>query len=956
MADGVGVGRVPVFVSHAGPDTGWAEWVAWQLRAAGHRVELDAWDWQAGESFVARMRSALQVRGVVMVALFSEAYFEPGRFSMAEWDAARAAAQAGEFRIVPVRVEAVTPPIFDSALIFVDVFGVDPATARARVLAGVRGKGAPAVEPVFPDAAGAAGGGAAASSGPRLPGVLPGVWRVPPRNPAFTGRDRMLADLRAGLSGGGRVALQALEGMGGVGKTSLAIEYAHRFAGDFGAVWWVDAENPSLVPEQLRELAVAARLVDAGGDVRAGADAARAWLRREQGWLLVFDNAEDPRPLAPLLPDGPGQVLVTSRDGRWAQTVAGVESVDVFARAESVALLATHVPSIAAGDADRIAAGLGDLPLAVAQASGVMAETGMSPGEYLQELDRQAAALLAEGTPPGYPRPLAASVRVTGEKVAAEDPAGSQLATLVAFLAPEPVPVAWFATAAAAGVLDEPLASTAVSPLALRRTLGRLTRYGLLRLSTGGDPVLHRLTAAILRDTLTDTDRADTRRRAEALAIAADPGDGADPSTWPAWADLLPHLLGLNPAHSENYQLRDLANDAAWALLSRGDYRAALDLSRTLYQGWGEALGPDHRHTLWVVNTLAACHRLNGDYSTARELDEDSLERERRLKGEDHPHTLTSASNLASDLRQLGDVAAARELDEDTLARRRRVLGEDHPDTLNSAIGVAVDLRALGEVAAARDLNEDTLTRSRRVLGEDHPYTLNSAANLAYDLRTLGEVAAARELSEDTLTRQRRVLGQDHPDTLNSANTFAFILKGLGGVAAARDLYEDTLTRQRRVLGEDHPDTLNSASNLASCLRALGEVAAAQELDEDTLARRRRVLGQEHPDTLSSANNLAIDLTASGEHQAAREVDEDTLVRRRRVLGEDHPDTLGSASNLAVDLRELGEYEAARELDEDTLARRRRVLGEDHPDTLTSVENLAADVRQLDEQTDQESR
>jgi hypothetical protein len=868
MADGVGVERVPVFVSHAGPDTGWAEWVAWQLRAAGHVVELDAWDWQAGESFVARMRSALQVRGVVMVALFSEAYFEPGRFSTAEWDAARAAAQAGEFRIVPVRVEAVTPPIFDSALIFVDVFGMDPATARARLLAGVRGKGAPAVEPVFPDAAGAAGaagGGVTPSGGPRLPGVLPGVWRVPPRNPAFTGRDRMLAGLRAGLSGGGRVALQALAGMGGVGKTSLAIEYAHRFAGDFGAVWWVDAENPSLVPEQLRELAVAARLVDAGSDVHAGAEAARAWLRREQGWLLVFDNAEDPRPLAPLLPDGPGQVLVTSRDGRWAQTVTGIESVDVFARAESVALLATHVPSIAAGDADRIAAGLGDLPLAVAQASGVMAETGMSPGEYLRELDRQAAALLAEGTPPGYPRPLAASVRVTAEKVAAEDPAGSQLATLVAFLAPEPVPVAWFATAAAAGVLGEPLASTAVSPLALRRTLGRLTRYGLLRLSSAGDPVLHRLTAAILRDTLTDTDRADARHRAEALLIAANPGDAIDPSTWPAWADLLPHLPALDPAQSENDQLRALANGAAWALVTRGDYGPALDLSRDLYQAWRDALGPDHRQTLWMANTLAVCHRRTQDYVTARELDEDSLERERRLKGEDHPHTLTSASNLAGDLRGLGEVDAARELDEDTLARRRRVLGEDHPDTLASASNLAIDLTNMGEHEAARELDEDTLARRRRVLGEDHPDTLRSAGNLAADLFELGEVAAARALDEDTLVRLRRVLGEDHPDTLASANNLAADLRTVGDVAAARELDEDTLVRLRRVLGEDHPDTLRSASNLAADMRALGEVAAARELDEDTLARRRRVLGEDHPETLTSAENLAADLRERAE-------------------------------------------------------------------------------------------
>jgi hypothetical protein len=117
----------------------------------------------------------------------------------------------------------------------------------------------------------------------------------------------MLTDLRAALSADGRVALQALEGMGGVGKTSLAIELAHRFAADFEAVWWIDAENPALVEEQYRELALAARVVDADVDVATGASAARTWLRRERGWLVVFDNAEDPEPVLPLRPRDPAR-------------------------------------------------------------------------------------------------------------------------------------------------------------------------------------------------------------------------------------------------------------------------------------------------------------------------------------------------------------------------------------------------------------------------------------------------------------------------------------------------------------------------------------------------------------------------------------------------------------------------------------------------------------------------
>jgi hypothetical protein len=821
MADGVGAERVPVFVSHAGPDVGWAEWVAWQLERAGHRVELAVWDWSAGEDFVARMRAAMDVPDVVLVALLSRAYFDPSRFSAAEWNAARAAVQADGFRVVPVRVEDVSVPVLERSLIRADLFGLDPAAARARLLAAVRGAARPEAEPAYPGAV-ATATDAGAGTGPRLPGVLPLVWRVPPRNAAFTGRDRMLADVRAGLSGGGRLALQALEGMGGVGKTSLAIEYAHRFAGDFEAVWWVDAENPGLIEEQYRELAVAARVADADVAVQAGAAAGRAWLRRESGWLVVFDNAEDPAPVLPMLPEGAGQVLVTSRDPRWRQIGStSVASVAVFARGESVALLRTHLPAIADADADAVAVALGDLPLAVAQAGSFMAESGMTPTRYLDGLRGHLGEAMSEGKPAGYPRPLAAGVLLAVERVAGEDLAAVQLLRVAAFLAPEPIPATWIAAAAVAGVFEEPLAAVAASPFALPKALTRLARYGLVKLSAGGDPVLHRLTAAITRDTLDPDTRARERQRAEAVLVAADPGDTDHPRTWPVWTDLVPHLLALDPGGSDNPILRRLALNATWAMLARGDHHTGQQIANDLLVAWRARLGEDHPHTLAAATNLATAHRSQGDYSAARELDQDTLARRHRMLGEDDPAALVSANNLALALRELGEVEAARHLDEDTLARLRQALGEDHPATLTSASNLALDMSALGEREAAHELNDDTLARRRRALGEDHPDTLTSANNLAIDLYQLGDVAASRELNEDTLARRRRVLGEDHPNTLSSASNLAIDLRELGEVAAARKLNEDTLARRRRVLGEDHPDTLRSANNLALDLRKL---------------------------------------------------------------------------------------------------------------------------------------
>jgi hypothetical protein len=849
------------FISYAGSDRPWAQWVAWQLEQAGYSVELDVWDWAAGDNTVLRMNDAL-TRARRMLALYSPAYFERERFTTDEWTMVmgqRPGVNGGR-KLVPVRIERVEPPAILGPLVYRDLFGLDADQARRVLLETVAGPHRPTTDPGFPGRPGTTpgAGDAVGGSGPRLPGVLPTVWNVPARNPGFTGRQRVLAGLRHRLEAGSRAWVQALHGMGGVGKTQVAIEYAHLFAHDYTLVWWIDAENPQLIVEQLTALAVAAGWVGAETSAVAAVQAVAARLRHHDRWLLVFDNATTAARIRQFLPQGSGHVIVTSRSPD-TQGVAEPVGVELFTRAESVTFLGQHLPTLAQADATRIADALGDLPLGLAQAAGLMATTGMSPSEYLTELAAHATELLGEHPPVGYSLSLAAAIGLSRQRLDEIDRAATQLLDLCALLAPDPIPLPWFQHTT--GELAQPLAAVVARPLAWRRTLGHLTNLGLAQV-TETTIQLHRLTQAIISDAHTPTDQAQLQQHAQHLLAAAEPdNDGTDPQSWPAWAQLLPHLLHLNPATADS-ALRDTACNALWYLLMSGQYHTALPHAHAWYQRWSTQHGPDHRHTIWAANQLATAHGYLGHHHKARELDEDTLTRRRRVLGEDHPNTLTSANNLATDLSALGEHQAARELDEDTLTRRRRVLGEDHPNTLASANNLATDLSALGEHQAARELDEDTLTRRRRVLGEDHPNTLASANNLATDLSALGEHQAARELDEDTLTRRRRVLGEDHPNTLASANNLATDLSALGEHQAARELDEDTLTRRRRVLGEDHPNTLASANNLATDLSALGEHQAARELDEDTLTRRRRVLGEDHPDTLTSANNLAIHLAA----------------------------------------------------------------------------------------------
>ena len=645
------------------------------------------------------------------------------------------------------------------------------------------------------------------------------VWGdVPARNPGFTGRQALLAAVRERMLAGDRAAVQALHGMSGVGKTQLAIEYAHRFADGYDLVWWIAAEQAGLIGEQFAALADQLGCVLPGAGLAAVRRAVVSELRERDRWLLVFDNAGGPEDVMPWLPGGGGHVLITSRAHQWAEIAVPVE-VDVLAREESVAILRDRVPGLPAADASQVAAALGDLALGVVQAAGYLAETGMPAAEYASLLAGRAAEVLGRGRPPSYPQSLAAVTQLTFDRLNAEDPAAAELAGICAFLAAEPVPADWFTSAAAH--LPGPLAAMATDPLAWRQVLARIGRSALARMDRTG-LVMHRLTQAIIRGHLGPEQSAAAHAAAETVLAASSPGTPGDPETWPGWARLLPHVLALGPAAGKA-ELRQLTGRAAFYLIRRGDARAGRDVAANLYQQRRDQLGPDH------------------------------------------DDTLLAAAALAYALRETGSYRQARELQQDTLARRRRVLGEDHPETLGSATSLAIVLRTLGDPDAARELDQDTLSRYRRVLGDEHRQTLRSASNLANDLYALGQAQAARELQEDTLIRRRRVLGEDHLDTLVSAESLAQALHALGDLHAARELDQDTLARRRRVLGEDHPHTLTSATNLASVLRALGDYQAARELDQDTLARRRRVLGEDHPHTLTSATNLTEDLRALGE-------------------------------------------------------------------------------------------
>src|SRR5215218_2385862 len=287
---GAGGQRRDFFVSYTSPDRAWAEWVAWQLEDAGWTTVLQAWDFTPGENFVVRMRDALE-QADRTIALLSPAYLA-SPYGTDEWTGAFLHHRQREGRLLPVRVEACELPRLLATRIYIDLVGLGRQQAHRRLLEGVRqGRRRPKEEPGFPGEQRAGGGG---SGEPRFPAHGPEVTNLPARNPHFTGRAEVLERLRAQLRGQpGAVVTQtgAIHGLGGVGKTELALEFAHRYASDYDIVWWIAAEQPTSVTADLGALAEElgiARLADRAEMVRR----LFGELRGRERWLLVYDNAE----------------------------------------------------------------------------------------------------------------------------------------------------------------------------------------------------------------------------------------------------------------------------------------------------------------------------------------------------------------------------------------------------------------------------------------------------------------------------------------------------------------------------------------------------------------------------------------------------------------------------------------------------------------------------------------
>ena len=428
----------------------------------------------------------------------------------------------------------------------------------------------------------------------RDPGV-PQIWNVPNRNADFTGRDTILDRLRDELAGDGTavVLARAVHGLGGVGKTQVALEYAHRFQAGYRLVWWINAEQPLEITLALAELAGRLGLQASDNAAEAATSALEQLRRGVTGrWLLIFDNAEDPGELAPFLPTGSGHILITSRNQAWTHHAEPVE-LDVFSRPESLAHLTQHVPGLNVPDAARVSAAVGDLPLAIEQAAAWLAETGMPAAMYAEWLETQTTSALGLNKPLDYAKPVAAAWNLSIDRLRQQSPASVRLLQILAFCSPDPISATVLYSDAMLECLL-PYDRTLSQKLMIGRVIREVSRFALVKVDQGTNSVqIHRLVQAVIRSQMSEEEQIGARHEVHQILARARPPEAEtdDPATWGTYDVIWPHLGPSMAEECDEPQTRQLLIDWVRHQWRHGEFESCLNLARLA----GRPLAPSSR-------------------------------------------------------------------------------------------------------------------------------------------------------------------------------------------------------------------------------------------------------------------------------------------------------------------------------------------------------------------------
>ncbi|KAJ7458462.1 hypothetical protein FB451DRAFT_579971 [Mycena latifolia] len=664
--------------------------------------------------------------------------------------------------------------------------------------------------------------------------ITQSITKCPPPSRIFHGRQRILNKMHEFFEQDlNQQHIFLLHGLGGAGKTQIALKFIQESSSRFSEIFLIDASTLKTIDTGLKNIAATKNAGSAAQD-------ALQWLSSQPNeWLLLFDNADDPKiNLHKFFPQCThGKILITSRNPALRVYAGSHALVSDMEETDAVELLlkSSAVATTPANKdtATEIVKALCYLPLAIIQAGAFILQSG-ALDRYLELYMDNQARLLSEQPVQSHDN-YAWTVYTTWQ--ISFDQLSKLAATflqLCSFLHHEGISEKIFSRASAYDFpahcpseeeLEEPLEflSQFLGPagtwdtLCFMKVTNEIQAYSLVNFAAERNMFsIHPLVHTWCQSTLTDQQSyhywmiaivgmSITKIRREDIQLAS--------------LELLPHLdalIGKGTSITPDFR-SEYGHIYSWA----GRWKDAKQLQLAVLADQRNLLGEDHPHTLLIMARLASAHWRGDELKEAEVLEVDVLKKRRKILGEDHPDTLLSMANLGSTYYMLGQFKEAEKLEVVVLEKRRKILGEDHRDTILAMACLRSTHHKLGQFKEAQKLDVGVLEKMRKIIGEDHPDTLDAMANLGQTYHQLGQLEDAEELEVVVLKKRRKILGEDHPDTLHSMQNLAATYYYQDHFAQAEQLYVELLDKQKNILGDDHTDTLNTANSLAWTHKAL---------------------------------------------------------------------------------------------------------------------------------------
>ncbi|KAL0933548.1 uncharacterized protein CTRU02_212511 [Colletotrichum truncatum] len=770
------------------------------------------------------------------------------------------------------------------------------------------------------------------------------------RNENFVGRDAILTQLLERVPPSAQkdtCQRTAIVGLGGVGKTQVAIEAAYRVrdAHPDCLVFWVPAVSMVMFENACRDIGRRLSIQGIEDDQADIKSLVKAALERDDvgNWLLIVDNADDIDLLftnSKLITYFPwnrkGSILLTTRNHkaavRWSRGhPVHLQEMDTM---EATQLLCTGLDKSQMGDklsTTKLLEHLTYLPLAIRQASAYMAANmSVTVSKYLgycKASDEKLVKLLSKDFEDqdryeAIRNPVATTWLISFMHISRDNPLAAKYLSFMCYLAEKDIPRALLPSEGDGKDTDDEMAAD--------EAISTLMAYAFIQKRDAMDRFdIHRLVRLVMRNWLRDQGRKE-KQATETIRWLYKKFPWPDHRNRDVWMTYLPHAqaaLQVGDWCTDNEALWDLLSSVGQSNSLLGKYGAAEQVHRQALEVKEKVLGLENPLTLSSMNNLALVLSRQGKYEAAEKMHRQALELMEKVLGLENSDTLISMNNLALVFSSQGKYEAAEQMHRQTLELTEKVLGLENPSTLTSMNNLALVLSSQGKYEEAEQMHRQALELYKKVLGPDNPDTLTSINKLAEVLREQENYDEAEKMHRQTLELRAKVLGLENPLTLASMNNLAGVLDNHGNYDEAEQMYRQTLELYEKLLGPDNPDTLTSMSNLADVLGSQGKYDEAEQMYRQTLELYKKLLGPDNPRTLISMNSLAEVLGSQGKYDEAEQMYWQTLETCEKGLGPENPFTLTTMNNLALVLKHQGKYDEAKQMHRQILELREKVLG-----------------------------